>query len=104
MAGDRMVVNLDTSVASPRVARAAVRGYSTDHGLDGAVLESALVVTSELVSNAVRHGQAPITLCLERLGDGALRVEVCDADATIDRVDGVRTGEFATSGRGLEIV
>jgi len=29
---------------------------------------------------------------------------VCDADATIDRVDGVHTGEFATSGRGLEIV
>ena len=99
-----MVVNLDTSAASARAARAAVRDYATDRHLDGRVVEAALVVTSELVSNAVQHGEAPITLCLQQLGDGALRVEVCDADDTIDQVHGVRSGELATSGRGLAIV
>jgi len=103
MAGDRVVVNLLPSLASSGVARAAVRGYTSDHGLDRQVLEAALLITSELVSNAVLHGTAPITLCLE-LGDGALRVEVCDASSSTDSLDGARTGELATTGRGLAIV
>jgi anti-sigma regulatory factor (Ser/Thr protein kinase) len=67
------------------------------------VRDAALLVTSELVSNAVRHGAAPITLCLERLDDGALRVEVCDASDGIEPVR-VNPGDLATTGRGLAIV
>ena len=104
MAEDRLVFNLDTSPASPRLARAAVRDYSAEHGLDGPVVDAALLITSELVSNAVMHGRAPITLCLEQRGYTALRVEVCDGDDAIDPVDGVRSGALTTSGRGLAIV
>jgi anti-sigma regulatory factor (Ser/Thr protein kinase) len=99
-----MLVKLDASAGSPHAARARVREYLTDHGIDGQVLDAALLVVSELVSNAVQYGEAPITMCLERLGDGAVRVEVCDADDTIDEVRGVWSGELATSGRGLAIV
>jgi len=81
-----------------------VREYSTGQVLGDPVLEAALVVTSELVSNAVQHGEEPITLSLQRLGDGALRIEVCDADGSIDGVHGVRSGALATEGRGLAIV
>jgi anti-sigma regulatory factor (Ser/Thr protein kinase) len=104
MESARLVLSLDMSPDSPGVARAAVREYAEDRGLDGRVLEAVLVVASELVSNAVRHGEAPITLCLERRGDGALRVEVCDGGATLEPVAGVRSGELATTGRGLAIV
>jgi anti-sigma regulatory factor (Ser/Thr protein kinase) len=104
MESARLVLDLDMSPDSPGVARAAVREYAVDHGIDGRVLEALLLVASELVSNAVRHGEAPITLCLERRGDGALRVEVCDAGATLEPVAGVRSGELATTGRGLAIV
>ena len=104
MAGDPVVVNLDTSSASPGAARTAVRAYAIDHGLDGPVLEAALVVASELVSNAVQHGEAPTTLCIEQLGDAALRIEVCDAGESIDRLQSVRSGDLSMRGSGLAIV
>ena len=103
MASDRLVLHLDHVSTSPGIARAAVREYSAEHGLARPVREAALLVASELVSNAVRHGAAPITLFLERIDDGALRVEVCDAGDGIEplRVD---SGEWTTTGRGLTIV
>jgi anti-sigma regulatory factor (Ser/Thr protein kinase) len=103
MASDRLVLHLDHVAASPSVARAAVRDYSEEHGLARPDREAALLVASELVSNAVRHGAAPITLCLERLDDGALRVEVCDAGDGIEPLQ-VDSGDWATTGRGLAIV
>jgi hypothetical protein len=71
---DRRVLNLEKAATSPRVARAAVRAYTIERGFDGAVVDAALLVTTELVTNAVLHGEAPITLRLGRLDGGALRI------------------------------
>ena len=46
-------------------------------GLPAEVIESATLLTSELVTNAFEHGEGPLTLDLVRSNDG-LRVEVSD--------------------------
>jgi anti-sigma regulatory factor (Ser/Thr protein kinase) len=64
-------------------------------------LDSVLVVVSELVTNAVRHGRAPIALSLQR-GQRSVRVEVQDSSPhapTAREVD-----DDAECGRGLLIV
>jgi anti-sigma regulatory factor (Ser/Thr protein kinase) len=104
MENDRLLLDLERSSTSPGAARKAVRDYSFRHGLAGSTLDAALLVASELVTNAVRHGDAPITLCVELMRDGALRVEVCDAGTSLDPVAGVNSGELETTGRGLLIV
>jgi two-component sensor histidine kinase len=65
------------------------------------VLDDALLLTSELVTNAVRHGAGEIT-CRLWPGPDVLRLEVSDASATIPRE--VDRGLRADSGRGLQIV
>ncbi len=43
---------------------------------------SVQLVVSELVNNAFVHGAGPISLKIERLGDGGVRVEVVDQGTT----------------------
>ena len=63
-----------------RTARAAVE--RSLEGAGGRLLDDARSVVTELVSNAVRFGQPPITLSLEfDLDAEALRVEVSDGGA-----------------------
>lgn len=69
--------------------------------LPGPVLDAALLLTSELVTNAVRHGDGEIT-CRLWASPEVLRVEVSDANPTVPRA--VDRGVIADSGRGLHIV
>ena len=69
--------------------------------LPPAVLDNALLLTSELVTNAVRHGEGEIT-CRLWPGPEVVRLEVSDASATLPRE--VDRGVRAESGRGLQIV
>jgi anti-sigma regulatory factor (Ser/Thr protein kinase) len=95
-------LSLAAQPASAAVARdflrQTVRERTSSERLDAGAL-----IVSELVTNAVMHGTAPIRLELH-LGLGELRVDVFDAapaeDVAIHR-DGVVDD---TSGRGLRIV
>lgn len=61
-------------------------------------MTSAVLVASELVTNALRHGEGSITVSLFE-GDHGVMLEVADAG------DGFTTGDVASSdGFGLEIV
>lgn len=60
-----------------RSLRAFVAGYAEDHGIASARCHDLLVATTEVASNAVRHGLPPVT-CRVWAEDGHLVVEVAD--------------------------
>lgn len=66
------------------------------------LVETACLLTSELVTNAFVHGKGPITLSVEVDDHRNLRVEVHDDDAT--RAALRLAGPAEANGRGLAIV
>lgn len=68
--------------------------------------DTAVLVLSELFTNAVRHASGPVDRLIEtryeRLPDGALRIEVHDANAFMPECREPSTD--ADSGRGLALV
>jgi anti-sigma regulatory factor (Ser/Thr protein kinase) len=77
---DTVRLRLVPGPTAPRLARTAVRRALS--GLDADVVERAMLLTSELVTNGVLHAATPLTLTLRAEGD-ALRVEVEDRDRTL---------------------
>ena len=69
---------------------------------DDPVGDAAALVVTELVTNAVLHGRAPVRVRAARTDDGAVRVEVEDAGA--DLPVRPRRSTEAMTGRGLALV
>lgn len=69
--------------------------------LDRELTETALLLVSELATNAIRHGTPPVRLSL-RLHDDRLRVEVTDSSPALPQLG--HPGPDQTGGRGLQIV
>lgn len=86
-----------TSAAAAR--EFAKRSGCTDHALD--LLDDALLLISELVTNAIVHGGPAIVLAIECDGEG-LHVRVRDGSANPPHV--ADRGRDAESGRGLSLV
>jgi anti-sigma regulatory factor (Ser/Thr protein kinase) len=86
---------------APAVARGHVRGECADHGVSAAVTDTVVLLTSEVVTNAVLHGQGSL-----RLGADAhrqfVRVEVMDGSSATPRSR--EAGADDESGRGMSIV
>ncbi|GAA3164742.1 hypothetical protein GCM10010466_64550 [Planomonospora alba] len=91
---------LAAAPVSVREARSLVRRELAGWGADD-LIDDCVLIVSELVTNAVRHGGAA---CALRLGcDGAhVYGELFDPGAGTPRV--CEAGMEATSGRGLQIV
>lgn len=70
-----------------------------------AVVDTVVLIASELVTNAVRHGRPPARLALHRR-EHDVRIDVHDNDACAAGLGGVTRSEDpdAESGRGLPIV
>jgi len=90
----------------PKCVRVARRfcALTLEHFGLGCCVETARLLVSELVTNAVLHAHTPIGLRLEVCGD-ELRIEVRDGFAemtTTPRVVDVR--ELPEAGRGLQVV
>jgi PAS domain S-box-containing protein len=81
--------------------RRRTRAALEDAGVDPDVTGDVLVVVSELVTNAIRHGRAPIRLAV-RLTGKEIVVEVSDGEHRQPRVRDFSTD--APSGRGLHMV
>jgi anti-sigma regulatory factor (Ser/Thr protein kinase) len=97
---DRAELVLPLTVASPGAARAFARASScTEHAPE--ILDDALLLISELVTNAVRYGEPPLLLALE-CEEGGLRVRVRDSGASLPRPRVAADGH--ESGRGLDLV
>jgi anti-sigma regulatory factor (Ser/Thr protein kinase) len=69
----------------------------------GALLDPVLLVVSELVGNAVRHGRPPVGLRLRKAGRG-VRVDVHDESPAAQSSAPGLAGADAESGRGLFLV
>lgn len=75
----------------------------TKAGVDPAVTTDALLILSELVSNAIRHARTEYTVSAGvDGGEGSVRLEVFDRDTRPPALMGL--DDESTSGRGLHIV
>ena len=96
----RAEVTLPTDATSPGVARAFARSNGcAEHALE--VLDDALLLISELVTNSLRHGGPPIVLAIDCDGE-ALQVYVRDGSPQLptSRV----AAPDAENGRGLALM
>jgi serine/threonine-protein kinase RsbW len=97
-------LDLAQDSGAPRRARRFLLSVLTSWGVSGETVERTQLLASELVSNAVLHGRAPIRLRV-RSADKAgatIRVEVSDAGTAAPTV---RTADRSDpSGRGLQLV
>ncbi|MGY5124369.1 ATP-binding protein [Streptomyces nigrescens] len=88
------------------VVRRRARTVLADWNIAPDLTEDALLVISELITNAVVHALPPAVLRLSRVVDGshALRVEVTDAGAAAADGRPVVEPDADEHGRGLDIV
>jgi anti-sigma regulatory factor (Ser/Thr protein kinase) len=97
---ERAEMLLPMNVAAPGAARAFARASGcTDHATQ--ILDAALLVISELVTNSVLYGQPQLLIALE-CELGSLRVRVRDGSSVVPRPR--RAGDADESGRGLALV
>jgi anti-sigma regulatory factor (Ser/Thr protein kinase) len=89
---------------TPAAARRAVGELAAGHGLPGLAVDSAVLAASEVVSNAWRHGRAPVTLRAWADG-GRVTVAVRDAgDGPPPLVGMLPVPLRSPSGRGMWIL
>ena len=90
---------LDCTPESVRISRELVR--STLDSIDTDLVEVAALLTDEMVANAVKHGQPPISLAIESDSEGIV-ISVADSGPAFPEARTVsRTAE---NGRGLMII
>ncbi|MBB2901172.1 serine phosphatase RsbU (regulator of sigma subunit)/anti-sigma regulatory factor (Ser/Thr protein kinase) [Kineococcus radiotolerans] len=94
-------LTLPAEPQSPSRARQVVRRTCTRSGWTGADVDTAVLLTSELVTNAVVHGRSE-TLLTVRATPEVLRVEVWDDNHRVPEL--LEQDESALSGRGLHLV
>jgi len=96
-------ISLPQTAASPAQARLQVSRFAAEHDLIGQA-GVALLVLSELVTNAVLHASEPIQVCVTSEGDG-LRIEVSDGDTHTAWITSRSPRAVdQPGGRGLQIV
>ena len=104
----RARVRLPFHASTPSIARTKLAAFLTIHRADSSVIDDALIVLSEMIANAISHGEPDtedtidITWSLDR-SRGLLELSVHDAGeaATLEPVD---FDEDSLSGRGLSII
>ena len=95
-------LQLPAGPTSPRQARHFVGGVLRDHGVQaGEVVEAALLLTSELVTNAVLYAAGTINVDVD-IDLRGVRVEVGDSNAEAPSQRAADLDD--TSGRGLHLV
>jgi anti-sigma regulatory factor (Ser/Thr protein kinase) len=89
---------LPASAAAPHLARELIHRWACPqhHGDSGA----ALLLVSELVTNAVVHGEGPIELSVRCTGNGTI-IAVTDGGPRLPVIPATAPGADALAGRGL---
>lgn len=95
-----LALKTDRPADVPRV-RSAIGDQLRHLDIPVDTIDTATLLLSELVTNAIRHGSLPIT-CSMSYSHGQLRVEVCDASADAPVV--VEAPVDSIGGRGMKLV
>ncbi|WP_411120283.1 ATP-binding protein [Streptomyces sp. 058-1L] len=97
---------LEHSPLAPATAREAARSVLAAWGLDEDQIYSALLVISELVTNAVTHALPPVVLHLQATDDGSGRVQIHISDGGPQAAPSAWAAHRPSDehGRGAEIV
>jgi anti-sigma regulatory factor (Ser/Thr protein kinase) len=95
------VVSLPDPARAVRQARRAAADILTRWKCDAESIEDAVLIVSEIVTNAIRYCAGPVQLRLSR-SDEYIRVEVSDSSPDEPRLVDARPGD--ESGRGLRII
>jgi hypothetical protein len=93
---------LPGSAESPGVARRIVRRHIGRNPLPDTVEDTALLLTSEVVTNAVLHTRGRLHLAVRPTPAGGIRVEVSDTSAALPRRQDY--GLEVTTGRGVRLL
>jgi len=93
-------IRLDADARSVGRARRFCASMLGDWGAPPDLVDTCLLLVSELATNAVLHARTPFTVSISRNRD--LRVEVVDADPTLPQVRDYSVD--AASGRGLHLI
>ncbi|WP_205471468.1 SpoIIE family protein phosphatase [Nocardioides sp. SYSU D00038] len=96
-----MELRLNHAGTAPGTARQAVGRQLREWGIGPSVVDDVVLVTSELVTNALVHARPPIDLAV-RANDGRVQVEV--RDRAVLRPRRRRPDDDDEHGRGLNIV
>lgn len=99
-------IRLPFVMSTPSVARTRLAGFLTIHRASSAVIDDALIVISEMIANAVRHGVPTHDGTIEiswSINGSLLELSVHDAGvgASLEPVD---FDTDSLSGRGLSII
>ena len=84
MSADSLRLELQRDVGAPAIARSAVAEQLAAMGVDGSFGQTVVLLVSEVVSNAVRHSNAPPDSAISldaQVTERAVRVAVKDAGA-----------------------
>ncbi|HWC36689.1 MAG TPA: ATP-binding protein [Mycobacteriales bacterium] len=95
----REELTLSASRQAPAQARRAVHDFA--HAVSPSAAQTAELLASELVTNAVTHGRGEVTVVMEYDGDG-LAVTVSDDEPAMPEVANATAA--ALGGRGLRLV
>lgn len=98
--GTSRALQLPATRAAPRLGREFVRAALVDWGV-GQLTDTATLLASEVVTNAVLHAGTASTLCVERTGR-AVRISVTDGGRGVARHASPRPG--VAGGHGLALV
>jgi anti-sigma regulatory factor (Ser/Thr protein kinase) len=100
VSGDKYSCELPATARSVTEARRFVLDALTNWRLD-ALADTAALLTSEVVTNAVLHARTPMDLVVRKLRDG-VAVEVTDGSRRQPRVGRARPD--STNGRGIALL
>jgi len=100
-----LIVELPSELSSPGAARRALGAELVGHGisLDRPEVESAMLIISELVTNAIVHGASPIRMIVDIDEHRSLNLAVTDG---ADEIPRLRCNPWAgqVGGWGMELV
>jgi anti-sigma regulatory factor (Ser/Thr protein kinase) len=102
-----MSVPRQLTLELPAMARSASEGrhfvvQALERWQLESLVDSAALLSTEVITNAVLHARTPLTVSVERIGAGGVQISVSDGSTFVPQRR--RASEDSTNGRGLDLL